>query len=298
VSEELTSRFSELVRRELGATSVSVAGPDDEETPGALIAPLADGRRVEARFDKPVADPESQTRRLEILVRAFESVLFDDEPSPKKRAPISVSLHDELKALTMRCGALDALVIDAHSPVVWASASKGTTVEVEETPVFPEEAKAMLHLVRESHRGALLALAPPPKESDEGDTATPSESFNEPKPDLDSAWEPPPAANEAKVALTTRAIEQVRRLPQIESLHRGGHLAHTGHEPDFGYVARSFAGIYALVLVFDGPMDDIRIERAIRDGLPRIERLVLALPPLDPDPVPAGVVALRPRRRR
>jgi len=42
-----------------------------------------------------------------------------------------------------------------------------------------------------------------------------------------------------------------------------------------------------------------RAERAAQESLPRIERLVLALPPLDPDPQPmGGVVALRRPRRR
>ena len=52
--------------------------------------------------------------------------------------------------------------------------------------------------------------------------------------------------------------------------------------------------------LFNKILDMLRAERALRDGLPIIERLVLALPPLDPEPSPrAGVIALRrPRRRR
>jgi hypothetical protein len=297
VSEELTLRFSELVRRELGANSVVLAGADEPVGEGALFSVLADGRRVEARFDHPVTEAESVTRRLEILVRAFESVLFDAEPAPKKRAPIAVSLHDELKALAMRCSAVDAVVIDAHSPVVWASAEGGTTVDPTTRDSLPDEARRMLHIVRESHRGALHALRPPRSEppSDEGEPLH--------KPDLDSPWDPvgptPRAANEV-TAISARAIARVRELPQMPTLHRGGHLAHSEPPSDgeLGYVARSFAGIYALVVVFEELPDELRVERAIRDGLPRIERLVLALPPLDPDPLPAGVVAIRGRRRR
>jgi hypothetical protein len=62
-------------------------------------------------------------------------------------------------------------------------------------------------------------------------------------------------------------------------------------------VAHSFAGIYLLVLIFDAPFDELRAERAVLDALGRIERLVLALPPHDPDPTEgAGVVAMRRRR--
>ncbi len=95
-----------------------------------------------------------------------------------------------------------------------------------------------------------------------------------------------------------RAIGELRSLPQMGALHRGGPLALSLRETSFGYVARSFAGIYVLFVTFDHAFDEIRAERALRDALPRVERLVLALPPLDPEPVPAGVVALRPRRRR
>jgi hypothetical protein len=64
-------------------------------------------------------------------------------------------------------------------------------------------------------------------------------------------------------------------------------------------VARSFASIYVLIVVFESPFDELRAEQAIEDGLPRIERLVLALPPLDPKPSPiASVISMRGRARR
>jgi hypothetical protein len=287
VSDELTTRFSELVRRELGASQVLVARGDDPPQPGAVVVPLSDGGRVEARFDAGLEDVEAVTRRLEILVRAFESVLVEQAPVPKKRAPVAVSLHDELRAVAMRCGAVDALVIDAHSPVLWASATQGTTADLHAEATIPDEARNMLRIVRESHRGALTALG-----------RVDAETFSVVVPDLDGPWDPGPAANETTVALAARVLAKVRALPQVATLHRGGHLAHTESEGDLAYVARGFAGIYVLVLLFEAAPDEIRVERSLRDALPRIERLVLALPPQDPDPVPAGAIALRPRRKR
>jgi hypothetical protein len=295
VSEDLTKRFSELVRRELGASDVRLADQAEAEAEHAVSTALQDGRRLDAVFDGPIGDRDTMTRRLEILVRAFESVLFEDSEQPK-RAPVAVSLQDELRALTVRSGAVDTLVIDAHSPVIWASAMKGATLPITvESSAFPAEAKETLRLVRESHRGVLRALSRPPADDsdDDFDSQAPPRSVT-PPPQLVVVApldDPPGTPNE-------RALAAVRRLPQIETLHRGGHLNQTVREADFGYLARSFAGIYALVVVFDAPFDEIRAERAVRDSLPRIERLVLALPPFDPEPLPAGVVALRPRRRR
>jgi hypothetical protein len=99
--------------------------------------------------------------------------------------------------------------------------------------------------------------------------------------------------------LTRRAIREVRALPALAEIPKGRHLTHMARETAFGYVARSFAGIYLLLVVYEAPFDELRAERAIAEGLPRIERLVMALPPLDPKPAPnAGVMALRRGRRR
>jgi hypothetical protein len=55
-----------------------------------------------------------------------------------------------------------------------------------------------------------------------------------------------------------------------------------------------------LTLVFAAAFDELRAERAVLESLPRIERLVLALPPLNPEPPRqgAGVVSMRRPRRR
>jgi hypothetical protein len=97
---------------------------------------------------------------------------------------------------------------------------------------------------------------------------------------------------------TRKAIAAVRRLPALDGLHKGRHLRHVEREGNW-LLALSFSGIYILCLVFEGEFDELRAERAAAESLPRIERLVLALPPLDPDPPQpmGGVVALRRRRR-
>lgn len=112
--------------------------------------------------------------------------------------------------------------------------------------------------------------------------------------DAHRAGTPPPPPVERSASL--RAIDEVRALPGIAALHRGGHVHESVRGEGFGWVARSFAGIYVLVLVFDHAFDEVGAERAIAHALPTIERLVAALPPLDPTPT-AGVAAIRRRRR-
>jgi hypothetical protein len=101
----------------------------------------------------------------------------------------------------------------------------------------------------------------------------------------------------ARMMRARRAIADVRALPEMPSLHKGGHLRHMISEPDFGCVARSFAAIYVIILIFEAPFEELLAKRAVTQALPTIERLVAALPPLDPEPPMAGVAALRGRRR-
>ena len=64
-----------------------------------------------------------------------------------------------------------------------------------------------------------------------------------------------------------------------------GTTLQTHHEPQFGYFARGFANIYLLLIVFEGAFSELPVESAVVHALPSIEHLLLALPPLDPDPI-------------
>lgn len=100
-------------------------------------------------------------------------------------------------------------------------------------------------------------------------------------------------------ALSRRAVQAARALPEIAALRKGKHVRHVEREGATPFVAHSFAGIYLLVLAYAAPFDELRAERSIAEALPRVERLVLALPPLDPQPFQgAGVMAMRRPRRR
>jgi hypothetical protein len=111
------------------------------------------------------------------------------------------------------------------------------------------------------------------------------------------------AANQAlgsdSTTVSHRALRAVRALPEIAALRKGKHVRCVQGRGASPLVAHSFAGIYLLVVAFEAPFDELRAERAVMDALPRVERLVLALPPHDPDPTQgAGAMAMRRTRRR
>lgn len=269
--------------RELSASAVHIAQPDEpeRESDSVLSARLQDGRRVDAVFDRPIEDRATLARRLQMLVAAFESALAEPEEGPRRKPP-ALSLRDELRAMTKRAGAADAVVIDAHSPVTWATAHGAAVGPFTITP----ELRRALEIVQMSRRDLIDVIR---HELDQNDAA-----WDETPAPPDAKSEPPPPQMSER---SSRAIEEVRALPTLATLRRGGHLAYVVREDDFGILARSFAGIYVLILAFDHLFDELRAERAVRQSLPRIERLVLALPPLDPDPT-GGITAMRQRRRR
>jgi hypothetical protein len=118
-------------------------------------------------------------------------------------------------------------------------------------------------------------------------------------PHNDSGYLPADSDADGLPPHSIQALSEVRALPNLPGLHRGRQLRYQSQAEDSGLVAHSFAGIYILVLVYEGAFDELRAERSLAEARPHIERLVAALPPLDPTPSPhAGVVSFRPRKRR
>jgi hypothetical protein len=267
-------RLIALVLRELGADDVRVleGSLPAVAAPNVIHASLADGRVLAVAFASAPPSREALVRRLDMLMETFAQSLEEEVAAPRQpRASAVQSLHEELRALVARAHAVDAVVIDANSPVVWGSAATGQPVRHDLGNV--ELVDISRHQLVESGRPV------------EGDP------FSE-----DETPEPPEGQ---VVVLTARAVREVRALPALAEMPKGRQMAHTSREESFGCVARSFAGIYVLVVVYDGPFDELRAERTIGEALPRIERLVLALPPLDPKPAPnAGVMAMRRGPRR
>jgi hypothetical protein len=251
-------RFLALVCRELGAENARVLEADAEAPDGELVltSRMGDGRVVVATFAGAPVDREAKQRRLEMLTSTLDAAADEAPPERRSRPPVMSLLHDELSALCERAAALNAIIIDANSPVVWGAAHPEGVVA--QPPLASSPRMAETPANDEGERGGGMAVA------------------------------------------SRRAVLAARALPELAALRRGKHLRSVARDAEVPFVAHSFASIYLLVVVYDQPFDELRAERAIVDSLPRVERLVLALPPLDPPPPfeGAGAVAMRRPRRR
>jgi hypothetical protein len=250
-------RFVALVRRELDAHDVSIlepaSVPDVSDESRELRCPTPDGRIVVVRFQQPLVDRDVKLRRLEILASTIDAITEEKSPTPSSRPPPSQSLREELQSLCDRAAAINALVIDANSPILWGHA-RGRDIVPEAWTASPLPADAA-----------------------------------------------PPSAEDAHLAEVSRvALQGVRSLSELPAIRKGKRLRHVEREGPAPFLVHSCAGIYLLTLVFAAAFDELRAERAVLESLSRIERLVLALPPLNPEPPRkgAGVIAMRRPRRR
>lgn len=240
---QLPPRLTELIRRDLGAETVVLVHPDEDDAPddGALSAALPRGFRIRVVLGDPSADRAALSRRLETIVKSFWDSL-GETLHPPARPALSEALQRELRALVTATGAINAIVIDAMSTVTWGEAA------ADDAAPHVEQALAEVIPIDRAARRATPAIGAPP-----------------------------PTATE-------QAVASVRALPAMTSLSKGAAFAHHERDGAVPYVARSFATIYVVVLVFDAPFDELRAERELHARMETIERLVVALPPLDPTP--------------
>ncbi len=275
-------RLLELLRRDLDGVEVQLVNAPSPEglEDGACYRSLPAGRFlvVTPRGCKDAVDEV----RLDALLDAFADTL-EVEPSslPVRRPPVGRSLRKELQSLTSRARAVDALIIDVSSPVLWCSAVAGPVPEGHRSGTPPRLMRAIEMLSLQLHELATTI---------EAELTRPTGDRPD---DLGAADSPPPDLPE----MSQRAVSMLRSRPDLDTRHHGGRQRLAFEETDLGVLARGFADIYLLVLVFDGPFNELLAERAAAQALPRIERLVVALPPLDPEPErPARVVSLKRQR--
>lgn len=303
-----TERLASILKRELDAQDVQItAGVEDSNPETTLVWDLGRGRILVLTFDTAPSDLQEKRLRLAALIESFADLFAEVAPEvPRPRPEPTITLQSELNALAGRAHASCAIIIDAKSPVVWG-ASEAPTNE-DDVPLDTQLQNAFAHAkeIGLSWR-QLLARPVGPfaiRERKESKTTTETNRTLRLVPPIDALaglTQPEREIIAQYADLGRYAIARVRANAILPQLHRGEHLHEAVLDESVGYLARSFATIYVLILVFSGPFDELGAERAVARALPAIERLVISLPPEPIDDSPgtrnAAVVALRPRRR-
>jgi hypothetical protein len=253
-------RFLSLVRRELGAVETSIVESGEE-----------DGED-EAASKKELRSALGDGR--EVVAR------FDAEPSERDA---------KQRRLDMLASTFDVVADEAEREK--KSRQPVTRTLRDELTAVSTRAAAVNVFVIDANSPIVWGAA-----HQEGITTEPPAMSSPRLAEASTTDEP----GEPEVAvLSRRALNWVRAMPILADLRKGKYVRHVQRDAPVPLLAHSFAGIYVVVLVYAAPFDELRAERALAEAIPRIERLVLALPPLDPAPSDgAGVVAMRRPRRR
>jgi hypothetical protein len=270
-------RLLELVRKELGGEDARVElGGREPTDPRAIFSVLPDGARLVVVFAQPPEDREAKSEQLERLVESFGETLNEGSVPPAPLPPLDAAfkrLDAALEALRTRTGSVGAVIVDLHSPVLWGSAEPQR--HTDDAAVLVELGEALRAVLRAGlDIDALLALKPEELSGKLRGFGIDSERAGL----LGRALERRDEQALRHHLLTCLAVARARR----EAHPPAPRWAH--HEPQFGYFVRSFANIYLLITVFEGAFSELHVESAVLHALPSIERLLLALPPIDPSP--------------
>ena len=299
--EQALLRALGLIQREIEAADLRLElGGREPEGDNQLWCSLAGGWRLVATYDFPPENRGALLDRLTALAQSFSelSPAANLTPAPGLTADLStLRLAEELDALAQRSKALCAVVIDTQSPVIWGSSDPHGHTDIEAAEHLArlvDEARAANFKLEE-----LLAASPEAVQGwlDRGKLSTALEHGVKRVKAASSAhglraWQ--------SLTHSARAIVEVRRGSPESAPRVGGpgrsapppKRAYYESGPEFGYLARSFANLYLLILVFDAPFSQLQAEGALVHALPLIEKLVLSLPPVEPPPRGARVVKL------
>ena len=264
-------RLLALVCRELSATRAWVEYAS-APPPGALSCTVRDGWRLCAAVED--ATPAAQTQ-LEELVSSFDHVLLngiDDVPIPQTQPDAGAPLRQMLDLLVERVGASCAWVVDDRSPIVWGASKEGAWLG------DADQARTVGNVLGE-HSPTQVAgwldgqqLPPAPRAL---------------IPHLTTIADAAEHVGFQRLIVTWAAIAQA-------SSQRG---AWSWDRDPLHVIARPFAAIYRLVVLFDAEFSPLHAETTMTRALPVIERLVADHPPIDPTPKGARIHAfVRPER--
>lgn len=277
-------RFLEIVRRELGADDARYEIGGREPGEDVIWCPLGERRLVVIFDEAPAEEAEALREKLRAFVRAFPTTLEPRDSKPPRRGlEPQRALDDALEILAQQSGAHRALVIDEGSPVVWGSSEAQRGPEDLDAARVAAEGVAMANAIgldlvpflageksREALPEELVRTVAQIRDAADGHERTPNE------------WR---QALRTFVAMTALR-ESVQRDPNGTRL--------VVHDPECALLARGFGGIYWMLLVFEqAGFSELHAEAAMIHASPWIEKLVTALPPIDPGPGRGQVARLR-----
>ena len=268
-----------MVERELGASRVEMVLTEHPPEPHVASAPMLHGFRVEVQFEDQAVDLAQAQTRLESLVESFAGVLAEAALPTVREVPNTIvnTLEDALVLLVHRARAESAWVIDATTPEIWGSSFRYEALTVSFAKDYVSIERRLAALGGNIHE--LIAM----------------ESIF---PWLAARNITGDEANEIHLAIT--------RLQRLDAIPEGAQLRvvraisacrDATTNASVNSFERRFAGIYTLILVFDGSYSELHAESAVLRALPTIEKLVTSLPPRDPVPQGAKVARLRRLRR-
>jgi len=266
-------RLLEVVRRELGADDarLEIGGRDPDDD--AVWCEVEEGVRLRAIFDSPPEANAAELReRLEALVTSFAETL-QSAPTPSRR-PLDPqhALDDALEVLTAQAGSLFAVVIDHSSPVVWGTSAR---------PRGPEDLNDAARAAEAIALANAMGIDLPAVMAGETEELAPELSSLVGQLRASAAPEGDDR-DAAEWGLRFRLFAALSALRGAMDEDETG-TRHAVHDPDLAFLARSFGGIYWLLLVFDETsFSELHAEAALIHAQPWIERLVEALPPVDP----------------
>lgn len=282
-------KLLELIERDLGAREARLEfGGRPPQEPRSVSLEISDGWRLVVAFAEAPKERDGVLEKLKAFAGSFGEA--PETPSVRPPAPENPTarVDETLAALAGQSHALAALVVDEQSPIIWgASLPREQLDELED---YFETGRAFAVLAAKGH-----------------DLWTTLSLSDQDLKDLLRAFQPREQADvRAVVERLRRRHAEPERYPWRTDLLIARALTETSRhiktdnnnvryierQPNYGCLARAFASIYRVVLVFDHSFSELHAEGALVRALPRLERMVLSLPPVEPPPRGAKVVKL------
>jgi hypothetical protein len=282
VKDQPWIKLLDLVCHKLGADDarIEIGGktPDDSRI---VWAPIEEGRRLVALFKATPLDRAATEGRLLALLEGFrETLALPPEPAQAGSSHLSRELDDALAGLGSRTGAETVWIIDVHSPVVWGSSEPHSKELDLETFVRTARADQMLAEAKLSW-AELLAVSEPEAQEQLRATNLSGVTLRTVSEQLSVLST---LTDQGGLAAAARRLRSARALVEIrERAARDRDLVRSElRGPAIQSFAHAIAGQYQLVLVFDETYSPLHAEGHVQRALPHIERLLMALPPVDP----------------